>query len=391
MRRPRTMRFGVVTVVGLLLALVNVSPALAQPANDDFDTATVVGVLPFADTTGTADATTADDDPFCNGNEHSVWYAFTPTANTTIRADTVGSNYETTLSVYTGTRGALSQIACSYFPAQVTLGLSANTTYYFMVASACCGGPGGTLVFNITGPPANDELSGATPLALNTPVTEDTTLATTAPTDPSDCTFGPPQNTVWFSFTPAVSQPLELDRSGSSYSGRLSVLTDLGSGPVVIACGFGDSVRVDATAGRTYFFMDSAFVSGGGQLRLTLRPGIVMTVTVDPTGTVSRAGTAVVSGTLACNPASPPQGGAGAPTLRVVLRQKVSKTLVIQGSKDLSIPCPTATTGWSATIIGDNGPFRKGSAEAFVTGHACDPTGCDSPQVRQLIKLVGEK
>jgi hypothetical protein len=385
------MRLVVVTVVGLLLALANVSPALAQPANDDFDNATVVGALPFTDTVGTADATTADDDPFCNGNEHSVWYAFTPTANTTIRADTVGSNYDTTLSVYTGPRGALSQIACSYFPAQVTLGLSANTTYYFMVASACCGGPGGALVFNITGPPANDELNGATPLALNTPVTEDTTLATTAPTDPSDCTFGPPQNTVWFSFTPAVSQPLELDRSGSSYSGRLSVLTDLGSGPVVIACGFGDSVRVDATAGRTYFFMDSAFVSGGGQLRLSLRPGIVMTVTVDPTGTVSRAGTAVVAGTLACNPASPPQGGAGAPTLRVVLRQKVSKTLVIQGSKDLSIPCPTATTRWSATIIGDNGPFRKGSAEAFVTGHACDPTGCDSPEVRLPIKLVGEK
>jgi hypothetical protein len=167
MRRPQTTRLVVVTVAGLLLALVNVSPAVAQPANDDFDNATVVGALPFTDTIGTADATTAGDDPFCNGNEHSVWYAFTPTANTTIRADTVGSNYDTTLSVYTGTRGALSQIACASFPAQVTLGVSANTTYYFMVASACCGGPGGTLVFNITGPPANDELSGATPLALN--------------------------------------------------------------------------------------------------------------------------------------------------------------------------------------------------------------------------------
>ena len=109
MRRPRTMKLVVVTVVGLLLALVNVSPALAQPANDDFDNATVVGALPFTDTIGTADATTAEDDPFCNGNEHSVWYAFTPTANTTIRADTVGSNYDTTLSVYTGSRGALSQ------------------------------------------------------------------------------------------------------------------------------------------------------------------------------------------------------------------------------------------------------------------------------------------
>src|SRR6266545_4613510 len=120
MRSLRLRRLVVVSVAGLLLTLLNVPPALAQPANDDFDT---------------------------------------------------------TLSVYTGSRGALSQVGCASFPAQVTLDVSANTTYFFMVASACCGGPGGTLVLNVRGPPANDEISGATPLTLNTPVTQDTTLA----------------------------------------------------------------------------------------------------------------------------------------------------------------------------------------------------------------------
>jgi hypothetical protein len=387
MRRLRLRRLVVLGVAGLLFALLNVPAALAQPANDDFDSATVIGALPFTDSISTVDATAAADDPSCTSNEHSVWYSFTPTHDTPIRADTAGSDYGTALGVYTGSRGALSEVACASSPARVVFSATADTTYFFMVAGA----PGGTLVFNVTeGPPANDEIGGATPLTLNTTITQDTTFATAAPTDPTDCVFGPTHNTVWFSFTPAVSQPLTLDRSSSNYSGRLAVLTDLGSGPVLIACGFGSGVRFDATAGRTYFFMDSGFNEGGGQLQLTLRPGIVMTVVADQTGTVSRSGTAVVSGTLACNPASPPQGGAGSPTLDIVLRQRISKTLVIQGSNFLEIPCPTTPTAWSVTIVGDNGPFRKGRAEVFVTGFACDPVACASVEVRQSIRLNWE-
>jgi hypothetical protein len=72
----------------------------------------------------------------------------------------------------------------------------------------------------------------------------------------------------------------------------------------------------------------------------------------------------------------------------VVLRQRVSKTLVITGSRDLSnLLCGTTPDSWNATIIGDNGLFRKGRAEAFVTGSACDAVGCDTPEVRQLIDL----
>jgi hypothetical protein len=389
MRRLRLRRLVVVSMAALLLALLNVPAALAQPANDDFDSATVISAFPFSDSISTVAATAAADDPSCGSNEHSVWYAFTPTQDTPIRADTAGSDYNTGLGVYTGSRGALSEVACVSSPARASFDASANTTYFFMVAGA----PGGTLVFNVTeGPPANDEIGGATPLTLNTTITQDTTFATSSPTDPTDCTFGPTHNTVWFSFTPAVSQSLNLDRSGSSYEGTLTLLTDFGGGPVVIACHFRfqAGLRFDATAGRTYFFMDSARFEGGGQLQLTLSPGIVMTVAADPTGTVSRQGTAVVGGTLACNPGVGPDPG-GSPTLRVRLRQRISKTLVIEGRQELSIPCPTTPTAWSATIIGDNGPFRKGRAEVIVTGRACDQVGCATPEVRQPVKLEGEK
>src|SRR6266545_3924344 len=91
MRRPHIRRLVVVSVAGLLLALLHASAALAQPANDDFDSATVIAALPFSDSISTADATTAGDDPSCTGNEHTVWYAFTPTQDGIIMADTVGS------------------------------------------------------------------------------------------------------------------------------------------------------------------------------------------------------------------------------------------------------------------------------------------------------------
>jgi hypothetical protein len=122
MRRLRLRRLVILSVAGLLFALLNVPAALAQPANDDFDTPTVISALPFTDSISTVDATTAGDDPFCNSSEHTVWYSFTPTRDMQIRADTFGSDYDTNLGVFTGSRGNLSQVACAFFPPQVTQG-----------------------------------------------------------------------------------------------------------------------------------------------------------------------------------------------------------------------------------------------------------------------------
>src|SRR3712207_847829 len=106
----------------LTTALLLIAPAVlttkvfAQPPNnDDFDSATIISSLPFSNSINTVEATTAADDPFCAGNGHTVWYSFTPDedgeVNAFLEANTVGSDYDTTLSVYTGSRGNLEQIA----------------------------------------------------------------------------------------------------------------------------------------------------------------------------------------------------------------------------------------------------------------------------------------
>ena len=145
------------------LLLLAASPAIAQPpANDDFDSATVVPGLPFTDQLNTTEATTAADDPDCSGQGATVWYSFTPTADLRVEANTLGSDYDTTLSAYTGTRGALTQIACNddaagSLQSRVRFDAAAGQTYFFMVGSFASG-PGGNLTFNVDVAPPPLEL-----------------------------------------------------------------------------------------------------------------------------------------------------------------------------------------------------------------------------------------
>ena len=46
-------------------------------------------------------------------NSNSVWYTLTAPADGTVVANTLGSSYDTVLSAYTGTCGALTEVACN--------------------------------------------------------------------------------------------------------------------------------------------------------------------------------------------------------------------------------------------------------------------------------------
>ncbi len=110
------------------------------PPNDDFNNATVIASIPFSVSEDASTATTAPDDPFCFGANQTLWFTFTPNTNIRLEANTFGSNYDTTLSVYTGTRGALTSIACNddaggTLQSRVRFDAVAGTTYHFMVSS----------------------------------------------------------------------------------------------------------------------------------------------------------------------------------------------------------------------------------------------------------------
>lgn len=146
-------------VLGAAMALSAMSAPMAfaaPPANDDITNAMLVPGVPFADgPIDTSQATAASTDPQDCHNNGSNWYTFTPTADISIEANTIGSDYDPTLGVYSGSPGSLSLVACNddFYGLQsaVRFNATANTTYYFMVGFCCGNGGtgGGTLFFNV--------------------------------------------------------------------------------------------------------------------------------------------------------------------------------------------------------------------------------------------------
>jgi hypothetical protein len=120
----------------------------AYPTNDDFDTPIVIGSLNYSNSQGALSimqATTAGDDPAMedtNKYYHTVWYRYTAAVSEEITVDTFGSDYDTVLGVWTGSRGSLTEVVVnddySYpdvLQSQAVFTASAGTTYYIEIAS----------------------------------------------------------------------------------------------------------------------------------------------------------------------------------------------------------------------------------------------------------------
>jgi hypothetical protein len=133
-----------VTVVLAVMALM--APAFAQPTNDDLTAATEVTGLPFTETLDTTDATVEPGEPvegdeFCPPRGSTVWYALTLDTTQPVSVNTAGSDYDTTLAVYTGSGfGDLSLVDCNddtFFglEAAVTFEAEAGVTYLVQVGS----------------------------------------------------------------------------------------------------------------------------------------------------------------------------------------------------------------------------------------------------------------
>ncbi|MHB1355179.1 MAG: C1 family peptidase [Anaerolineae bacterium] len=130
----------------------------AAVLSDDFDRAININNTPYNATQDTTGATTAPDDPIftCGGSgqkHNTVWYQYRPGEGGVMTVTTQGSDYDTVLSVWTGSRGALVSRACNddFFglQSQVTVSVTANITYYIEVAGYASSSSG-TLMLGLT-------------------------------------------------------------------------------------------------------------------------------------------------------------------------------------------------------------------------------------------------
>jgi hypothetical protein len=129
-----------------LLFTVN---SAAPPANDNFANAIAVTTSTFTSTVDNSSATSeaADPIPPCvaglsqNPTGKSVWWKYTAGTSGTAVVNTLGSAYDTVLSVYTGAPGNFTNVACnndvsaSVKQSQVQIVVTSGTTYFFMVTA----------------------------------------------------------------------------------------------------------------------------------------------------------------------------------------------------------------------------------------------------------------
>lgn len=116
------------------------------PENDNFHDATIITGLSGNETADTTEATRQSAEPAkISGQEasHSVWYSWTAPSNGTTWFNTIGSNFDTLLAVYTGAFSSLEVVGENDNFPSATLGESSvevehteGTTYFVRVDGA---------------------------------------------------------------------------------------------------------------------------------------------------------------------------------------------------------------------------------------------------------------
>jgi len=123
--------------------LLMVTAAPVAPVHDNIAAPKTITTFPYSDEVDVSGATRALDDPPGCINSYpgmaSVWYEATAPEDMSVKIDTVGSDYDTYISVWTGTPGDLHPVGCdddSPFSPQSMLRLDSmmGTHYYIEVA-----------------------------------------------------------------------------------------------------------------------------------------------------------------------------------------------------------------------------------------------------------------
>ena len=177
---------------------------------------------------GNVDATDESGEPVLG--RRSVWWQWTAPSNGTATIDTVGSSFDTTLGVYTGTRvDALIALAENddaaglHSRSRVTLDVTAGTDYMLRVAGS--GGETGDIVLNwdLQAEEANDRFSNATLISGRSGRVTGRNVDATDESGEPEPVLG--RRSVWWQWTAPSKGRATIDTVGSGFDTTLGVYT----------------------------------------------------------------------------------------------------------------------------------------------------------------------
>jgi hypothetical protein len=214
----------------------------------------------------------------------SIWWKWIAPGSGVFAVDTLGSDFDTLLAIYTGASLAtLTEIASNDNEAggrttsRVLFNATSGTTYYFAVDGK--NGAFGTVSLNLAKPPPNDAFAArVTETGLAFSATGTNAGASTELGEPLHATAEGGRS-VWWTWTAPVSGPFGIDTIGSSFDTLLGVYTGSAVGALESIAGDDDSggdvvsaLRINAIAGTTYQIAVDGFAGASGSITLRLEP-----------------------------------------------------------------------------------------------------------------------
>lgn len=310
------------------------------PGNDNFANRIT---LPSAGTHGgsTVNATTEFGEPSHGiaGPARSVWWRYTPTSNGPVTLDTVQSNFDTVLAVYSGNAlYALTSVttndnidSLANTRSRVTFQGVAGTSYAIAVA-AKGDNVGQVMLTVLTTPQANDNFVNAT--VINQPGTlPGSNRNSTGETgEPAHAGLSGARSSVWWRYTPSTSGPVTVDTLQSDFNTVLAVytgssvnaLTPIASNNNANAETRRSKLTFSGVAGTTYRIAvsgETVAMQGNVQLRVfggTSIPGPTILAAVAPSARATTMNSPVTAFATVLN------AGAGAATGCHVVKSALS-------------------------------------------------------------------
>jgi hypothetical protein len=270
--------------------LISLSLGQYTPSdNDVFANAVVIGNLPFSDEAVSLYASTETGEPEHAGvpGGKSLWWRFTPAETMGVLIDTFGSDYDTTLGVYTGasvdslTRLAANDDAPDYFGLESQVGFIAEAGVTYHIAVDGYYGDGGTVNLSLAQAdiPINDMFASAEAISLVSAVIEASNVYSSAEDGEPAHGGALGGSSLWWRYTPVRDFELTVDTFGSDFDTTLGVYTGAAVDDLTVVASNDDAddapayeskVTINVQAGSTYFIAVDGWWGETGSVVLNL-------------------------------------------------------------------------------------------------------------------------